>query len=1223
MADRFCLRCGTVWAGTDADLCPACAALDAPPSPVAASSTRSFPTEELVPPDWAAGDLLLDLYEVRGLLGEGGMARVYRVWHRGWNLELAVKTPLPSVVAQAGAQAFADEARTWVDLGLHPNIVSCFYVRSLGGIPRVFAELVAGGSLKDAIANRRLYAGTSEEVLARLLDVAIQFAWGLEYAHAQGLVHQDVKPGNVLLTLDGVAKVADFGLARSRVRDVAGTGGSQVVRGVGGTPAYYSPEQAAAVTEARAGTPLDERTWLTRGTDIWSWAASVLEMFAGGRTWEWGQAAPSALEANLAGGPPDGIPPMPLGLVELLRTCLQVDPQDRPRDFGTVTERLAAIYEEVVAHPYPRSEPAAAEMLAANLSNRAISLLDLGRDDEAMAALDGAVHADPGHAEAVYNRAMLLWSRGALNDDEAVAAIRATAEASGDWRGWLHLAAASRRRRDAPGHGEALEAARRLGAPDDELARWPPAERGEPDLGRYEDSAECRTRVRQLAFGDDGGLYAICEDGAGWTWASGVGARELADASDRATYLPRTQAFIEPRMGGKFDVWVPRTGARQTLKVFGWSGSTKIRRQKATLDGSESRMVVFLPEVMEVAIGKVALAAPDGRVVVWDLPAGGPIAFIQTDAADVPPGLSVACGGARVALSTGQGTVSVWDLAGGPVDTAADDHARRTGSTWNATPVARADASTFGDVLSARLAGSTERGIALTPDGSRLAVTIQDTTIGVWNVETRTVERVLRGHGSSVLALVALPRGPFLASGGADGMVRLWDMEQGTCIRTLGPHRGHVRSLAVSADGSLLAAGTTEGQIRIWDVATIGPLPKAHVVISTVRTAEEVATARSQVDELVAECDDCIGCGDWQSAATCVESARAISGFERHQALLDRWRTLGRYLPKVDLRDAWRSRAITAHAEQVHAVAISPRGRAVASGGADGALNLWELQSGERVGRVERAHGGGNLVCLAYEAATGTLASGGADGRVRLWDFESLEPIGAWEVHRSGLHGVRFAPDGSAVAAAAMDGVIQVNDSEGNRLAKRSLHHELYSVAYSPDGQLLAVSTNRGRCHLLEARSLKTVRVLEGHEGTVFCSVFAPRARHVLTGGQDQTLRVWDAETGGCLGVYRGHDDMVLECRYLPDGHHAASVSWDGTLRLWRLDLEDPIRTLVAHPGQVQAMDASDDGYYIASGGWDGTVGVWVLDWALGTPSLADPAPVLGAGARGGNDPPR
>src|SRR6185503_4715365 len=102
-----------------------------------------------------------------------------------------------------------------VNLGLHPHTVSCYYVRQLGGIPRVFAEYVEGGSLADWIESRKLYEGGPEESLKRILDIAIQFAWGLHYTHEQGLIHRDVKPANVMLTSSGTVKVTDFGLSRA------------------------------------------------------------------------------------------------------------------------------------------------------------------------------------------------------------------------------------------------------------------------------------------------------------------------------------------------------------------------------------------------------------------------------------------------------------------------------------------------------------------------------------------------------------------------------------------------------------------------------------------------------------------------------------------------------------------------------------------------------------------------------------------------------------------------------------------------------------------------------------------------------------------------------------------------------------------------------------------------------------------------------------------------
>jgi serine/threonine protein kinase len=116
--------------------------------------------EAAVPVEWQPGQVILGLYEVLGLLGEGGMGRVYRVRHRGWNTDLAVKSPRPEFFASAGgAESFEREAETWVNLGLHPHIVSCYYVRRLGGIPRVFAEYVEGGSLKDWIESDKLYEG--------------------------------------------------------------------------------------------------------------------------------------------------------------------------------------------------------------------------------------------------------------------------------------------------------------------------------------------------------------------------------------------------------------------------------------------------------------------------------------------------------------------------------------------------------------------------------------------------------------------------------------------------------------------------------------------------------------------------------------------------------------------------------------------------------------------------------------------------------------------------------------------------------------------------------------------------------------------------------------------------------------------------------------------------------------------------------------------------------
>jgi serine/threonine protein kinase len=93
-------------------------------------------------------------------------------------------------------------------LGLHPHIASCYYVRNLGGTPRMFIEYADGGTLRDWLHDGKVKDWHT------ILDIAIQICYGLSFAHKKGLVHRDLKPGNCLMTSDGTLKITDFGLVK-------------------------------------------------------------------------------------------------------------------------------------------------------------------------------------------------------------------------------------------------------------------------------------------------------------------------------------------------------------------------------------------------------------------------------------------------------------------------------------------------------------------------------------------------------------------------------------------------------------------------------------------------------------------------------------------------------------------------------------------------------------------------------------------------------------------------------------------------------------------------------------------------------------------------------------------------------------------------------------------------------------------------------------------------
>src|SRR3990170_8673704 len=110
---------------------------------VSYTSTEMIETPTESPVEWRVGDVILDTYEVKKVITSGGMAFVYQVHHPDWDLDLAVKSPkLPLTDAEGAIDNFIREAETWVNLGLYPHIVSCYFIRLLGDIPRIFMEYV-------------------------------------------------------------------------------------------------------------------------------------------------------------------------------------------------------------------------------------------------------------------------------------------------------------------------------------------------------------------------------------------------------------------------------------------------------------------------------------------------------------------------------------------------------------------------------------------------------------------------------------------------------------------------------------------------------------------------------------------------------------------------------------------------------------------------------------------------------------------------------------------------------------------------------------------------------------------------------------------------------------------------------------------------------------------------------------------------------------------------
>ncbi|MGH9861035.1 MAG: serine/threonine-protein kinase, partial [Candidatus Acidiferrales bacterium] len=203
-------------------------------------------------------------YEILFELGRGAMGAVYQARDPQIDRIVAIKVILTHGLSdqelEGFKQRFYREARAAGKMS-HPGIVTIHDIaEDENGRPYLVMEFVEGSNLEDIAAQR--LANGEKLPLWQALDIAIQVANALDYAHKRGVVHRDVKPANILVTHDGVAKVADFGIAKVSGIAITQTGGFL------GTPAFMSPEQFS-------GGDIDARS------DLFSLGAMLYWMFTG------------------------------------------------------------------------------------------------------------------------------------------------------------------------------------------------------------------------------------------------------------------------------------------------------------------------------------------------------------------------------------------------------------------------------------------------------------------------------------------------------------------------------------------------------------------------------------------------------------------------------------------------------------------------------------------------------------------------------------------------------------------------------------------------------------------------------------------------------------------------------------------------------------------------------------------------------------------------------
>ncbi len=276
----------------------------------------------------------IDRYQVEALLGQGGMAQVYRVRHLQLGTERALKVLM--VANPTIQQRLLQEGRLQASLE-HPNIVAVSDVIDLGGASCLLMEYVAGPSLQ-------LWLSRYTPPLAEALALFRPVVTAVGHAHCQGFIHRDLKPANVLLAPGNgtlTPKVADFGLAKALADELMATQGTRTGAAMG-TPAYMSPEQ---IRDSKSVGPR---------SDLFALGCILFELACGRLAFGGTDllAVYSAISSNDYASPRDLVPDLPELVVRAIDACLAVEPDERPESCEALLELLGP------AEPVAFSEPA-------------------------------------------------------------------------------------------------------------------------------------------------------------------------------------------------------------------------------------------------------------------------------------------------------------------------------------------------------------------------------------------------------------------------------------------------------------------------------------------------------------------------------------------------------------------------------------------------------------------------------------------------------------------------------------------------------------------------------------------------------------------------------------------------------------------------------------------------------------------------------------------------
>jgi eukaryotic-like serine/threonine-protein kinase len=1056
--------------------------LDSP----AAGPTMTFP-----PPQVMEGPgTVIGPYKLLEQIGEGGMGIVYMAEQtQPVRRKVALKIIKPGMDTKQVIARFEAE-RQAVAMMDHPNIAKVHDAGATeSGRPFFVMELVRGIPITEYCDRHRL-------PIPERLDLFMQVCQAVQHAHQKGIIHRDIKPGNVLVTsLDGVPlpRVIDFGIAKATGQSLTDktlfTGFAQLI----GTPLYMSPEQAEL-----SAVDIDTRS------DIYSLGVLLYELLTGTTPVDQDTFRTAALD-EVRRIIREDEPPTPSTRLRSLgqtQTTVSTNRQTDPRKLNrSLHGELDWITMKALEKDRRRRYETASAFSA----------------DIARYRSQQPVEAGPPSG---WYRFRKFAQRNRMFLTTAAIVLTSSAVVAGMWTSSVHrLDRANRAVEQSKNEVQQREIVARhhryaadirqahqlaqngVGRTALELLhKYRPA-MGEEDVRSFAwyylmrlCHGERRTLrghkgdVYHAGFSPDGKTLVSCgQDGTVrfWDVATGQSLRTIP-AQDQAGEVNSAEFSADGRT---------LVTASDDGKVRLWNLGTYVL--EATIPAHKADAYArFAPDGRRL----ISAGRRDGLVKLWDIATYEQVVSIKASAKDLE-NVVFSPDGRTLATVGEDGYIKLWNSV---------------------------DLSPTGSIL---VSGRPVYGLAFSADGTRIATGDVAGILRVWDRSSFALRNEFRDaqqHTADIQSVAFLAGDRMIVSAGGYAILKLWDAATGKCLGSLLGHTDKIWGVSISPDGTTLATASSDGSVKLWDARP----PRLERTLSPLSANEPASMAFTPDGEtlIVAQV---IGRETFipldGTAGYRVDARLEVGGFDtntgtqRFQRLLEQGKKA--YGP----------------------VPISGGALAIFSF-PDGTATGWEVATGKRLATIGR-------VDSIYSASDHSLVVKRPSGPLELVDAATGETRRVLKGTESSAY-LAYSPKGDILAFRERDQLV-IWDVATNRESRRRRMNRPFTTpaVISPDATILAIAESAAEVQLWDVGTLELRGTLRGHFDAIRDLSFSPDGRTLVSSSKDGTVKLWDVTAGEeLLTLPEPFKGVVSQPRFAPDGRTLAVwAGGEGKIRLYLL----------------------------------------------------------------------